>query len=52
MYEYGYTWFGLGQWLEKHKTVIEDGFVLLPDQPGLGSELDESHVLSREDWIP
>jgi L-alanine-DL-glutamate epimerase-like enolase superfamily enzyme len=52
LYEYGYTWFGMGQWLHKHKTVVEDGFVLLPDQPGLGNELDEDHVLSQEEWQP
>jgi L-alanine-DL-glutamate epimerase-like enolase superfamily enzyme len=52
LFEYGYTWFGIGQWLKKHKTIIEDGFVLLPDQPGMGNELDETRVLSLSEWVP
>jgi L-alanine-DL-glutamate epimerase-like enolase superfamily enzyme len=51
-YEYGYTWFGMGQWLRKHKAIILDGYVLLNDQPGLGNELDEEHMLSQEEWNP
>jgi L-alanine-DL-glutamate epimerase-like enolase superfamily enzyme len=51
-YEYAYTWFGMGQWLRKHKTIISDGYVLLNDQPGLGNEFDEEHMISQEEWNP
>lgn len=39
------------QWFHKTKYMPENGVVRLPDQPGLGIELDESRILSREELV-
>jgi L-alanine-DL-glutamate epimerase-like enolase superfamily enzyme len=37
------------QWFHRIKYVPEDGHIPLPEQPGLGIELDEERVLSRQE---
>jgi len=52
LFEYLHTWFEMGQWFNKNKTMVRDGFVLLPTGPGLGVELDQERILTREPWHP
>jgi L-alanine-DL-glutamate epimerase-like enolase superfamily enzyme len=37
------------QFFHKHPLRAQNGFVIVPDAPGLGLELDESKVEAREE---
>ena len=48
-YEYLINWNEYGQWFYKNKCQPEDGIMPLPPGPGLGLELDESRIETREE---
>jgi L-alanine-DL-glutamate epimerase-like enolase superfamily enzyme len=48
-YEYLVNWNEYGQWFYKNKCAPESGRMPLPPGPGLGLELDESRIETREE---
>jgi L-alanine-DL-glutamate epimerase-like enolase superfamily enzyme len=48
-YEYLVNWNAYGQWFYRNKCMPEGGVMPLPPGPGLGLELDERRIASRQE---
>jgi L-alanine-DL-glutamate epimerase-like enolase superfamily enzyme len=48
-YEYLVNWHEYGEWFYQTKYVAEDGWIRLPEGPGLGMAFDEDRIEKREE---
>jgi L-alanine-DL-glutamate epimerase-like enolase superfamily enzyme len=48
-YEYLVNWHEYGQWFYRNRRLPEDGRISLPAGPGLGLELDDDRIETREE---
>jgi L-alanine-DL-glutamate epimerase-like enolase superfamily enzyme len=48
-YEYLVNWHEYGEWFYREKYVAENGWIRLPEGPGLGMAFDEGRIEKRKE---